>query len=90
MGWYVITYDLRKQWNYKGLYDCLAQWKAVSLLESVWLAELKGPTSAIRKILASHLDSDDGVAVLELQAGFDWATLNVPSAASAWLKARSP
>jgi hypothetical protein len=87
---YLITYDLRKQRNYKSLYECLAQWKAVSLLESVWLADLKGPTSEIRRILLDHVDSDDGLAIVELKSQFDWATRQVPAAASQWLKARSP
>jgi len=87
---YLITYDLRKVRNYQPLYDALAQWKAVRLLESVWLAELQGPSATIRQILATHIDKDDGIAIIELAGQFDWATLRVPVAASNWLKARSP
>ncbi len=90
MAWYVITYDLRKQRNYKTLYECLGEWNAVSLLESVWLAELKGPASAVRDILRTHIDGDDGIAVIQLQANFDWSTFGVNATASNWLKARSP
>lgn len=87
---YLITYDLRKERNYRKLYECLEQWKAVALLESVWLADLKGPASEVRRILQSHMDHNDGLAVLELKSQFDWATYKVPALASGWLKARSP
>lgn len=90
MAWYIITYDLRKARNYDALYTQLSNWGAVSLLESVWLAELNGSASAVRDVMMQCLDGDDGVAVVQLQSGFSWGTKNVPKAASDWLKARSP
>ncbi len=90
MAWFVISYDLRKQRNYQGLYDGLATWKAIPLLESMWLAELVGPASTVRDLLRSFVDDDDGIAVLELKAGFDWGAVKCSPAGMAWLKARSP
>lgn len=90
MPHFLITYDLRKVRNYQPLYDALNNWKAVRLLESVWLVDLKGPAQTVRDLLAQFIDRDDGIAVLELRPGFDWATLRVTNAANAWLKARSP
>jgi hypothetical protein len=90
MPHFIITYDLRKQRNYKPLYDALGQWRAVRLLESVWLAQLKGPAFAVRDILRSKVDSDDGLAVIELVDGFDWATLRTTPLGANWLKSRSP
>ncbi len=90
MAWFVITYDLRKRRNYQPLYDALKKWKAVPLLESVWLVQLKGPAVEIRDILATFMDNDDGLAVLELRPGFDWAVRRVWTSAANWLKTRSP
>eukprot|EP00820_Chromera_velia_P031768 Cvel_14148.t1-p1 / transcript=Cvel_14148.t1 / gene=Cvel_14148 / organism=Chromera_velia_CCMP2878 / gene_product=hypothetical protein / transcript_product=hypothetical protein / location=Cvel_scaffold997:3705-3962(+) / protein_length=86 / sequence_SO=supercontig / SO=protein_coding / is_pseudo=false len=86
MPLYIISYDLRKQRNYAALYDLLNEWEAVTLLESVWLAELKGPCDIIR----ARVDQDDGVAVIELQPGMDWATWAAKTAGTDWLKKHSP
>jgi hypothetical protein len=61
MNWYLITYDLRKKRDYKSLYEALARFKAVSLLESVWLAELRGPAATVRDLLKAEMDGDDGM-----------------------------
>lgn len=90
MPYYVISYDLRKQRNYQPLYNCFAQWKAVRLLESLWLAELVGPAQAVRDILKTHIDGDDGLVILELKPNFDWATVKAMQAGANWLKAKSP
>lgn len=86
MALYLITYDLRKQGrNYQGLYNVFTQWNAVSLLQSVWLAQLRGPATEVRNILKAHLDANDGIAVLNTQNPPDWATFGVPAAADAVL-----
>ncbi|RWQ48996.1 hypothetical protein [Mesorhizobium sp.] len=90
MPYYLISYDLRKQPNYKPLYDCFAQWKAVRLLESVWLAELVGPAPSVRDVLKGYIDGDDGVAVIQLTPHFDWAGYAALPAGTNWLKAKSP
>lgn len=90
MPHYLITYDLRRARNYQPLYDQLDTWKAVSLLESVWLVDRQGTASDVRDALGKHIDNDDGLAVLELVTNFDWGTRGVAEAANKWLKARSP
>lgn len=87
---FLISYDLRKARNYQPLYDCFAQWKAVRLLESVWLAQLKGPAPAVRDVLRNHIDGDDGLAVIEMVPNFDWATIKTLPAGTAWLQAHRP
>lgn len=86
MPLYLITYDLRKVRNYQPLYATFQQWKASRILKSLWLAQLKGPTAAIRDILRNGMDSDDGLAVIELKPGSDWATYAVQPAGATWLK----
>jgi hypothetical protein len=85
MAQFLITYDAHKERHYTRLYQLLAGWKAVRLADSVWLANLVGPASVIRGIVAGTLDNDDTVAVLRLHQGADWATLRASAAASAWL-----
>jgi hypothetical protein len=87
---YLISYDLRKARNYEPLWQVLREWKASRLLESLWLAELKGPASEIRRILTSYIDNDDGLGIIELKAPFDWATIRCQKLGTEWLKARSP
>jgi hypothetical protein len=87
MANYLITYDNKPPRNYAALYRLMASWRAVRLADSVWLAELKGPASEVRRFVASTLQRNDTIAVLELKANADWATLNVKPAASAWLAA---
>lgn len=84
---YLITYDLHNRHNYAPLLQLLASWNAAKLAESVWLANLVGPAGAVRNIIASKLDNDDTVAVVEVKHGADWATLRVNPAANAFLSA---
>ena len=45
---YLISYDLHKRRKYDELYRLMATWKAVRLTESQWLANLRGPATAVR------------------------------------------
>jgi hypothetical protein len=90
MALFIISYDLRRQRNYQPLYDCLNNWKAARLLESFWLAELVGPADTVRDILTGLIDDDDAVAVIELKAPFNWATMRTQPIGTAWLKSKSP
>lgn len=83
---YLISYDLRKVRNYDALVKSLRQWSCVSPLKSVWLGQLRGPASTIRDVLRQHMDGDDGLLIVELKQGSDWATYRVNEAASGWLQ----
>lgn len=83
---YLVTYDLRKQRNYAGLIKVLRDWKAISPLESVWFATLTGPAGTITNLLRAQMDADDGLLVVELKPGADWATANVNENGAAWLQ----
>ena len=84
---FLITYDLRKQRNYSGLIKVLRDWKAISPLESVWLATLVGPAGTVRDLLRAQVDADDGLLIVEIPPGADWATYKVGEKAADWLKA---
>jgi hypothetical protein len=86
---FMITYDLRGVRDYDAVYKKLDAWKAVSLLDSVWLVSLNGTADAVANALRKVSDFDDGLAVIELKAGDptgDWATFAVPDEAVAWLR----
>lgn len=85
MATFLINYDLHHVRNYAPLYRLLAQWRAVRLTESSWIAQLNGPASIIRDIVRDRMDNDDSVAVLEIPSQADWATFNIKTAANARL-----
>jgi hypothetical protein len=86
---YLISYDLRKVKNYSKLYECLNQWKAQRLLESLWVAHVQGTSNTIRQILMNCVDGDDSLVVIELPAGIDWATQRARPGGIALLRALS-
>ncbi|RDV06454.1 hypothetical protein DXH95_03235 [Sphingorhabdus pulchriflava] len=83
---YLITYDNKPPRNYTALYTLLNSWSAARVAESVWLAELKGPASAVRDLVRAKLDPSDRVVVIELKTGSDWATCHALPAGNDWLK----
>lgn len=75
MALYFLEYDLRKQRNYKPLYDALATFDAVRILESLWCFKRDNTsTTALRDYFKTLIDSDDGVIVSQVS---DWAAFNV-------------
>lgn len=86
MALYAISYDLHKNRDYDALYEVLRKWKAVRLLESLWLANLTGNAAGVRDALKAALDNDDSVAVIELKRGSDWACIRAKEAGVGWLR----
>lgn len=84
MALYFLDYDLRKQRNYQALYDELARFKAVRMLESSWCFNRVNTTATgLRDHFRQFIDSDDGLAI---GAVTDWATykaLKSPNALAA-------
>ena len=83
---YMISYDLRKVRNYDGLIKALREMKCISPLKSLWFGNLKGPSTAIREILMNQMDGDDGLVIVEMKPGSDWATKSANENAVAWLQ----
>ncbi|KAA0686020.1 hypothetical protein DTW90_34610 [Neorhizobium sp. P12A] len=80
---YLISYDLRKVRNYEPLIKTLRDWGCVRPLESVWVGYLKGGAATIRDLLVAHMDTDDGLIVVQVPAGSDWAFRQVKEDAGA-------
>lgn len=83
---YMISYDLRKVRNYDSLIKALRNMKCISPLKSLWFGNLKGPASEIRMILLKEMDADDGLVVVEMKSGSDWAVARANEDAGAWLQ----
>lgn len=69
---FFIDYDLRKQRNYQTLYDELAKFNAIRVLESTWCFErVETDAKNLRDHFRQFIDSDDGLCVTQVKA---WAT----------------
>lgn len=75
MALFFLEYDLRKRRNYQKLYDELARFKAVHVLDSAWcFNRVKTNAARLRDHLMKFIDADDGLAVTDV---VDWATYGV-------------
>ncbi len=83
---YMISYDLRKDRNYEGLIKALRNMKCISPLKSLWFGNLVGPASEIRTILLREMDGDDGLVVVEMKPGSDWAISRANENAAGFLQ----
>lgn len=91
MTLFVLTYDERiSTHDYTPLYDLLNSWGAAHLQNSVWLANLNGKAAAVRDAMRIHMHPNDTIAVIELAAVPDWATIGTRPEGLTWLKARNP
>jgi hypothetical protein len=74
MALYFLSYDLRKQKDYKTLYDELKKFSAVHVLESTWcFKRLNTSAKGLRDQYKQFIDSDDGLMISEV---IDWASFN--------------
>lgn len=77
MALFFLEYDLRKQRDYKKLYEELEKFKAVRILESLWcFNRIETNTVGLRDYFRGFIDADDGLIVAEVT---DWATVNTLS-----------
>lgn len=75
MALFFLDYDLRNSRNYQELYDELARFNAVRVLESSWCFNRVNTNSeGLRNHFRNFIDSDDGLSVVEVTG---WATYNV-------------
>ena len=74
MALYFLSYDLRKERDYKKLYDELSSFNAVRVLKSTWcFNRINTSATKLRDHFKSFIDSNDGLLVDE---SVDWATYN--------------
>lgn len=74
MALYFLDYDLRKKRDYQTLYDELAKFNAVRVLESSWCFNRINTTAVgLRDYFKNFIDSDDGLCVIQVDTD-KWAT----------------
>lgn len=82
MALFFLDYDLRKQRNYQPLYDELASFGAVRILESSWCFNRFNTTaSGLRDHFMQFIDADDGLWVAQVTDWATYKTLKSPNAA---------
>jgi hypothetical protein len=63
---YFISYDLRNTRDYKKLYDELAKFKAIQVLESLYCFKYQDDkTEELRDHFKKLIDKDDGLIVIK-------------------------
>ena len=87
MAHFIISYDLHNTRNYQPVWDRLASWGAIRLLESLWVVSLDNTAGDLRESLKEVVDEDDSVAVIELKPGSGWSTWRAKKPGVDWLKA---
>lgn len=86
MPHFLISYDLRKARNYDGLIAELRSAQFISPLKSVWLGTSTLNAQGVRDALRRHMDGDDGILVVEIKTGSNWATALCNENAADWLR----
>lgn len=67
MALYVLSYDLRNRRDYQKMYDELARFNAMKVLESVWcFKRFNTNAGELRDHFSSFIDSDDRLFVAEI------------------------
>lgn len=91
MAVFMLSYDLRQPGrNYQALHNELKRLDSVRILESVWLLDVPQTASQLRDAVASYLDRNDGVLVVEITSSAMWAYINPIGSSGAWLQRKRP
>lgn len=84
MALFFLDYDLRKQRNYQALYDELARFNAVRMLESSWcFNRINTNAGNLRDHFKKFIDTDDGLVVSEVTNWATYGALKSPNALAA-------
>lgn len=86
MAHYVVSYDLHNQRYYQPVWDAIEKMGGVRLLESFWLVTSNLSAAQVRDAIVAAADSDDSVAVIQLQPGSNWGTIRARQSGVNWLK----
>ncbi|ALS64905.1 hypothetical protein [Pandoraea apista] len=85
MALYFLSYDLRNARNYQPLYDELAKFNAVQVLESVWtFARYNTTSEALRNHFKGFIDSDDGLLIIKASSWAGTKINGTPPTPTSW------
>jgi len=91
MAVYLVSYDLKKPGkDYQPLWTRLSEWKAIRILESVWIINWNTTAVQLRDDLRAKIDQNDCLAVLRLSNEGAWVNLqgNNGQTLKEWLEAK--
>jgi CRISPR/Cas system-associated endoribonuclease Cas2 len=86
MAYFIISYDQHKDRDYTPVLKKLGEWRAVRVLESLWLAHLNATAEQVRDAFRATTKYDDSLVVIELKAKSDWAGYAVQDLGAEWLR----
>lgn len=90
MAIFCVSYDCHKVRDDQALSKALEESGGVRLLDSLWLISLDWTAVELRDAILIHLDSDDSLAVLELDSTKAWATAHAKEEGMEWLRQNIP
>jgi hypothetical protein len=91
MSIWIVSYDLRAPGrDYERLYKALKSVAYARPLESFWIIEAEGTAASIRDWLATHVDKNDRLVVIEFTPQADWALRQISKEVGDWFKAKRP
>lgn len=74
MKTYIISYDLRKDRDYKSLIEAIKSYSNwAKALEALWVVVTNKSAEEIRNHLQSKMDSDDGIFVVKSWREAAWS-----------------
>ena len=86
MAYFVIGYDQQAGKNSPEVLEALKEWRAVRLLDVLWLVEHDTSPADLRDVLERAMKGEGGIAVIELKAGSEWAAFRAKPSGVAWLR----
>jgi CRISPR associated protein Cas2 family len=86
MAYFCVAYDLVKDKDYTAIIDRLKELNAVKTQLSFWLVDLNNTASEVTDDLASYMDDDDKLMVIEFSEVPGW-TKGI-AGTKAWIDAR--
>lgn len=81
MALFLLSYDLRNQRDYQPLYDELAKFKAIRVLESNWcFKHISANAAQLRDHFSKFIDGDDGLfisQIAEVNDTYQWSAQRI-------------
>ncbi|MCR6498611.1 hypothetical protein MUO32_06190 [Shinella sp. CPCC 101442] len=86
MRTYMICYDNQND-ETDAFGEQMRQWKCVQPSASLWFGSLTNNALAVREILRSLVRANEALFICEIKPSSDWATLQMHSTLSEWVRA---
>jgi len=88
MAFYIVSYDLHKERNYKRIEEGIARVSNGDFtkpLATVFIIKSSLSIKIIRDTLLAYVDLDDSIFVMELSLFSKWEGFNIPPEVAKWI-----